>query len=286
MADEWVPFNLTADEAERYRVLVDGVPRPLREPIFAWLRGALAAGAYDFVVVDRTHQIEMMTGLRVGLGVEEYVKWSNYASKLRNLADSDLLRLVDAVLASGWSGVRMDALDKTLRLGRSKWMVGPRMGKTGLVAREPEGVQNMVEATIQTGGSAGQILARAWGKVHAFEPDDSGAYADAVRAVEAVAQPLVEPLNKEATLGGIASAMRDQGDWRLPLREHKHAPTGETIVAMLRTLYRGHVDRHGSDDYRDVTHEEALAGVALAATLVSWFSAGVVQRRSEANGSG
>jgi hypothetical protein len=61
--------------------------------------------------------------------------------------------------------------------------------------------------------------------------------------------------------------MRNQGDWRLPLREHQHAPTADMIVAMMRSLYRGHVDRHGRDDYRDVTHEEASVAVALAATL-------------------
>jgi hypothetical protein len=139
----------------------------------------------------------------------------------------------------------------------------------------------MVEGTIDSSGTAGQILARAWGKVHAFTPDDSGAYADAVRAVEAAAQPLVEPKNDEATLGSMAAVMRNQGDWRLPLREHQHAPTAEMVVAMMRSLYRGHVDRHGRDDYRDVTHEEALAGVALAATLVSWFASGAVQRRPD-----
>lgn len=285
MTDDWVPFNLTADDAERYRVLVDGVPQSLREPIFTWLKGSLA-DQYGGVNIGRTQHLEMVTGLRVGLPATTYAEWVNYASRLRNLDETELLRLVDAVLAAGWYGSRRDDIDTALRLCRSKWMVGTRMGKPGLVAREPEGVQDMVEATIQMSGTAGQILARAWGKVHAFEPDDSGAYADAVRAVEAVAQPLVEPLNKEATLGGIASVMRNQGNWRLPLRDHVHAPTGETIVAMLRTLYRGHVDRHGGDDYRDVTHDEAIAGVALAATLVSWFSSGVVQRRSDANGSG
>lgn len=63
------------------------------------------------------------------------------------------------------------------------------------------------------------------------------------------------------------------------MRVHKHAPTDDMLVAMFRTLYRGHIDRHGSDDYRDVTHEEARARVALAATLVYWFTSGAVQRR-------
>jgi hypothetical protein len=102
-------------------------------------------------------------------------------------------------------------------------MVGERMDELGLIARAPEGVQDMVEGTIEDSGTSGQILARAWGNVHAFTPDDSGAYADAVRAVEAAAKPMVEPDNDEATLGGMAGVMRTQGDWRLPLREHQRA---------------------------------------------------------------
>lgn len=137
----------------------------------------------------------------------------------------------------------------------------------------------MVEETVASSGTAGQILARAWGKVHGISPDNSGSYADAVRAAEAAIQPIVEPKNKEATLGTLAAVMRAQGDWRLPLREHAHAPSPELLVAMLQTLFRGHADRHGTEDYRDVTHEEAEAGVALAATLVAWFTSGAVQRR-------
>lgn len=223
----------------------------------------------------------MLTGLQIGLRDGVYADWDKYVQALRGMEQLSFLRLIDGALALEWSGKRAGVLDRLLRLGRSKWTVGERMGRAGLVSREPEGVQDMVEGTIASAGTAGQILARAWGKVHAITPDDTGAYADAVRAVEAAAQPLVEPTNREATLGGIANVMRNQGDWRLSLREHQHAPTGEMIVAMLRALYRGHIDRHGSDDYRDVTHEEAGAGVALAATLVSWFSSGAVQHRPE-----
>jgi hypothetical protein len=68
-----------------------------------------------------------------------------------------------------------------------------------------------VEGTIQDAGPAGHILARAWGKVQAFTPDASGAYADAVRAVEAAAKPLVEQKNEDATLGGMALGDAEPG---------------------------------------------------------------------------
>jgi hypothetical protein len=270
---------MSADQAERYKVLVDGVPPKLREPLIAWLRHLLA-GEHG-VLNGRTRHLELLSEVRMGVPEEAYIRWSDYAKVLREKDGQELLAIVDAALAAGWYGVRTKELDETLKLAKSKWMVGERFGKPGLVAREPEGVQDMVEATIASAGTAGQILARAWGKVHAFTPDDPGAYADAVRAVETAAHKLVEPNNTEATLGSMAAVMRNHGDWRLPLREHQYAPTAEMLVAMMRSLYRGHVDRHGNDDYRDVTHEEARAGVVLAATLVSWFASGAVQRRPE-----
>ncbi|GAB3709016.1 hypothetical protein GCM10028793_42390 [Nocardiopsis oceani] len=225
--------------------------------------------------------MEMLTGIEMGVRENAYRKWSEYTSILRRMDDRTLLRVVDATLSVEWHGTRTTDLDYALRLCRSKWMIGTRMGKPGLVAREPEGVQDIVEATISSSGTSGQILARAWSKVHAFTSDFPGAYADAVRAVETAAQPLVEPNNLEATLGSMASVMQNHGDWRLPLREHQHSPTATMLVDMLRTLYRGQVDRHGKDDYRDVNQEEARAGVALAATLVSWFASGNVQRRGK-----
>ncbi|MFJ9317243.1 hypothetical protein ACIRN4_23860 [Pimelobacter simplex] len=280
MSDDWVPFGLTDDEAERYKVLVDGVPQRLREPLIAWLKTTLGSRSYPYEVNNSaSRNVEMLTDVRVGVPGDAYIEWKDYSEVLRKLGDQDLLRVVDAVLSPGTYGIQWEALVEILNKGRSKWTVGERNGKRGLVERVPEGVQSMVESTIASAGTAGRILARAWGKVHGLQPDDSGAYADAVRAVEIAAHPLVEPNNDDATLGGMAGVMRNHGDWRLPLREHQHAPTADLLVAMMRSLYRGHADRHGSDDYKDVTHEEAEAGVVLAATLVAWFTSGAIQRR-------
>ena len=98
----------------------------------------------------------------------------------------------------------------------------------------------MVEGTIESSGTAGQILARAWGKVHAFTPDDSGAYANAVRAVEAAAKPLVEPNNEDATLGGMASVIRNQGRLAPPVarasaRSDRRHDRGDDAVVVPRT---------------------------------------------------
>jgi hypothetical protein len=265
-------------QAEAFRVLVDGVPRKLLEPLLDWMKPVLWSGDDDRVSSQRTQPLELMTDVPIGIPSESWIYWDDYSRRFRKMDDQDLLRIVDAILATDLHRAGASNLEGLLRLAKSKWSVGERQGKPGLVTRQPEGVQDMMEATITGAGTAGQILGRAWGKVHALTPDDAGAYADAVRAVEIAAQKLIEPNNSEATLGSMSAVVRNQGDWRLPLREHDHAPANEMLVYMMRSLYRGHIDRHGRDDYRDVTHEEALAGVSLAATLVSWLASGLVTR--------
>jgi hypothetical protein len=177
-------------------------------------------------------------------------------------------------------GPTVDALEHILRSGRSKWTVGERAGRPGLVERVPSGVQDVVEATITSSLAAGDLLARAWADVHGLEPKDSSAYALAVKAVEAAAVAVVMPRKRDATLGNVIGQMKADGDWRLPFREHPEASSAEVLLGMLRTLWVGHRDRHGSADHSDVSHEEARSAVTLAATLVDWFAAGSVLRRS------
>lgn len=171
-------------------------------------------------------------------------------------------------------------LRQILRDGRSKWQVAARLGKPGLAERVPAGVQSFVEATIASAGAAGAMLERAWTNLHGVVPNDSVAYGDAVRAVEIAAITVVQPAHSTATLGTVLGQMRADGDWRLPLREHEDAPSTELVLAMARTLWYGHRDRHGSGDYSDVTYEEARAAVACAAALVDWFASGALQRRA------
>lgn len=281
MTVEWMPFGLEDNEAMEYDVLVAGVPAWLKEPIISFLHDYLKDGRY--YASPKCLDIQLNT--RVDLGVSTggyFVGPESVLSRLRRLSDLELLRIVDytvSITASRASAQTARGLENLLSAGRSKWTVGDRAGRVGLVERVPEGVQDSVDGVIQSAGSAGRILARAWAHVHGFQPNDSAGYADAVRAVEIAAIDVVQSNNTDATLGTVITQMRTQGDWRLPLREHEYAPSTELILTSARTLWHGHRDRHGSVDYSDVTHEEARAAVVLASTLVEWFSAGAVARR-------
>ncbi len=100
-----------------------------------------------------------------------------------------------------------------------------------------------------------------------------------MRAVEAASFRALGITDKEATLGTTIRAI-EGSTWGLPFkREHHKAPSQDVLLGMLRTLIRGQRDRHGSEDYSDVDHDEAVAAVNLAVALVGWFASGAVQQR-------
>jgi hypothetical protein len=136
---------------------------------------------------------------------------------------------------------------------------------------------------MRSSGHAGKRLAEAWGAAFGIAPNPSHAYSLAIKAVEDAAVPVVCPADATATLGKINAQLRNTGDWSLPLqREDLHATTGSTLLSMMKMLWAGQADRHGGHHDPDlaITQEAAEIAVMTAATLVQWFTSGVVARRS------
>ena len=171
-----------------------------------------------------------------------------------------------------------------LSRSNSAWKVGERAGKRALVRRVPEGVQVAADAVMRSAGrGAGVRLARAWEELYGLNPDPSKAYSLAIKAVEDATVKLVCSKHPAPTLGTVISDMENQKDWRLPMaREDSRALTKDVVIGMLRVLWCGQHDRHGSGEPEkpgNVSREEATVAVLLAVTLVGWFDAGIVARR-------
>ena len=128
----------------------------------------------------------------------------------------------------------------------------------------------------------GEHLARAWHEIYGREPSPTAAYREAVRAVEAAAQPVIEPANSAATLGTMIGALRTGKDgFKISLAPASADPI-DSVLEMLRLLWKSQFDRHGTADESvpiEVSSEEAEAAVHLAGTLVHWFTTGIVRRR-------
>jgi hypothetical protein len=274
----WTPFGLSTDEEADYHVLKGSLSQGARQQVINWIRQFIDGDSW--LRVSLVRDIQLKTDVWLAITTQSAIRTTSILPVIERLTDMELLRVADYLVANTGYESRKRELDSILEAARSKWTVGERSGRPGIVDRVPAGVQEFAEAVFGPGTTAGRVLARAWASVHGLESSPSSAYADAVRAVEIVAISEVQPNHSTATLGTVLGQMKSDGDWRLPLREHSDAPSAELLLSMLRTLWFGHRDRHGNVDYSDVTLQEARSAVALAVSLVDWFASGAIARRS------
>lgn len=141
-----------------------------------------------------------------------------------------------------------------------------------------------VERTLRTAGEspAAHHLAAAWSAAYGVHPDPPRAYAEAIKAVEAAAQPVIAPKEpKKATLGKMNFEMSNPdrvGTWRVTLPGPRGDDDLTAVVAMCRSLWNNQTSRHGSGHpTRYETQAEAEAAVQLAMVLVSWFTGGAIR---------
>lgn len=125
-------------------------------------------------------------------------------------------------------------------------------------------------------------LRQAWQATYGRDPEPSRAYGEAVRAVEAVACPLVLPKDSTPTLGKVITRLRDRADdWALVLPGKHEAEGVAPLRVMLQLLWTAQRSRHaGGPDTRDQLPTEAEAAMPLAITCVQWFASGFVKRRT------
>ena len=208
--------------------------------------------------------------------------------RARMEADEELaLDAVDLTLQgldpnSLWSDEKVDALNRTLTAGGSAWEVA-RIAPDGpwqLARRALHEAREAIDLLPVTANRAGQHLIASWRKLASREVDPTGAYREAVRAVEAVAKPIVLPANDKATLGQMIAAMRDKPDkWKTTLGEV------DDVRRLMEIVWTEQLDRHGTDDEEmplSVSPEQADAAFSVALSLIQLFAAGHIRVASAA----
>ena len=139
-------------------------------------------------------------------------------------------------------------------------------------------MQQMVDNAMDSSSGYGQQLSEAWHYMFGREPNYSAAYAAAIKAVESIALPMVEPNNKDSTLSKAARVMRDQRwEFQIEAREENNVPGG-VIQLLMSGLMNSQPDRHGGPDSGVVSKEKAQAAVYSAVFLIQCFKAGLVRR--------
>ena len=197
---------------------------------------------------------------------------------IRHLAPEQLLSVVDYLVGKSHrvEVSHLTRLESLLSEGGSVWRATPE----GLEQRVDSTLRHLSETVAER---PAKHLGDAWHKAWGRAPDASGAYREAVRAVEAAYVPIVSPENDGATLGSMIANIRDNpARFRVRLQaESSNANVGR-LRATLQLLWKSQADRHGTPDPNiplSVSIDEARDAVALATTLVhlvqqGGFSAG------------
>jgi hypothetical protein len=179
-------------------------------------------------------------------------------------------QIVEGYRAKEWA----QELNHTLRQGGSAWEVTQTDPAFQLTRRAVGPVVDVLDLTATEATRAHDHLGSAWSKLTGRDPDPSGAYREAIRAVESVAKPLILPKDNLATMGLMIAAMRDKPEkWTTTLGQV------DDVRAQMEAVHKGQLDRHGTDDETvplRVSPAEADAAFSTCLNLVRLFVGGHV----------
>jgi hypothetical protein len=258
----------------------DGIPPWLSHSLEGWLERLLLDG--DYPDESKLHDLE------ASLHLDPPLSWHNGASSaLRSVFayfendDDFALDALDWGLALCEPGsIYVMELDRILVQGGSAWETHANSDESGcqLVRRVVGPVAEAIEDIRPTSQRAHAHLVSAWSKLMGRNPDPSGAYREAIRAVEVVAAPVVAPNDTLVTLGKIIGTLRANPEkWTVDLAE----ATTQQVTEMAAMIWQSQVDRHGTDDESvplNVSQEQADAAVHISIALVRLFAGGHITR--------
>jgi hypothetical protein len=287
---DYRPLSSRDVSNEHYDVLREGLPSYLHEPTVAWLGQFLRShppmGGVHYHV-EWTYGLQLHLQLEPPLAGAEHDEDSAAVDDLlgRIRADEELaLNVLDYALYSmrdfdvTWARHRAAQLNAVLDGGNSAWQAVEVDGVWRLERRAVGPVRESIEEVGSTSNRANRHLQAARTKLASRDVDPTGAYREAVRAVEAIAKPVFLPNDQRATLGKMIAELRDH-----PERWETTIGTSTDTMRQMEMVWKGQHDRHGTDDPSmpiAVSPEEAWAAFATSLMLVQWFAGGHVRRAS------
>lgn len=291
----WLPLSRRQqpEAAVEYDALHEGVPTWLQPSLFLWFQGQFHHFddmGDEFWDTERLLKLQRLFRLDLDWGKPRGGAKKVYF-QLQELmrANPDLmLDIVDYLLhafAHGYHDDQLRNIEGFLYQAGSAWRVGQNEEGRGCLERRVDETATLAARSVMAqGGKVGAHLTLAWNEIYGREPDAGKGYHEAVKAVEAAAQPFVSPKDSTATLGKMIASMNDAPHkWVATLTSDKADGIG-TAISMMKLLWTCQYDRHGSadeDSPLSVTQEEAEAAIHLAMTLVQWFRSGVITPVSE-----
>ncbi len=282
----WRPLRERMAGQTGERVLVEGTPDYLLEPLHGWLLNAI------FTKGEFTN---LATSLQLRLRRSGIITTGSRGVRTLSLLGEDLLEAIDAVMSINrwivddddyrrddlkkwWLGKLVD-LNLLLREGGSAWQ--PNDGFDGLTTRVDETVAEAQRTVVRDAPQgAAEHLKKAWEASYGYKPDPTVAYSEAVKAVEAAVIPVTIPNDGKATLGKALTHIKNtSAKWSLAIDDQAGQPaSADAAIALIELLWHGQRDRHAGPSMKPATRESAQTAVHAAVTLVHWFTSGAIHK--------
>lgn len=285
---EWIPLSQRQQPNQGFEGPFEGVPSWLVDSLMAWLTPHFVYPSNRGVTSYQTEALRQLERRirREIPGDSGYRKWTSLAIALPqdeelflDVLDFQLHRM-DEEYYIGDEDESAERLEELLAQGGSAWTVVARGGVYGLERRVPAAMMAAASNATAPSDNAATHLQAAWTKVYGREPDPSGAYRESVKAVEASAKAVLLPNDDWATLGKMISRVEQApAKFAVSLTPSDFTAT-DGVVGMMKLLWKGQRDRHGTDDPAaplQISQDEAEAALWLAITLVQWFRNGAIK---------
>lgn len=274
----WRPLSKRAQADARLDEPHEGLPAHIAGPALDWLANRFQPAG----LVDDEALTDLQLRFRLDPPLDRRDRLGDLIARCRD-DDDFALDVIDYSLYHldrlgheyEFLPERAKQLAKILILGGSAWIVAPIEDEDDGVyrlARRSVGPVPDAVAALSPAARAHAHLVEAWNRSTGRNPDPSGAYREAVRAVEAAAKPVVLPASNRATLGTMIAALRDKPEkWATRMGEV------HDVRRQMELLWTNQLDRHGTDDESvplEVSQEEAELAVHMALLLTRIFARG------------
>lgn len=208
----WIPWSWrqSLELAREYLRPIPGVP----ESVLSIMLGNVIGHFYkqDFthhVSLDREKASQYVRVFHESLP-SDIVKAEHYFSDNRDQLINAFDFFLSGLSVDGYGNSQLvKRLNSELEEARSEFVIRPsRLGAHELQLRVDPVTSSLIDELLQSSDRAANLMSQAWSKLYSRSPDPTGAVLNAVKALEAIAAPIVTPSDNAPTLGKIADCLR------------------------------------------------------------------------------
>jgi len=239
------------------------------EPLISWKPSGNPRRPYK-QVVERMERV-----LRLRPPFDWSKEWAVHIQLLQRAGEPgpfgmDCVGYLVATMEHADAVRQVPGLNEILHEAGSAWEASAHEDGYRLTRRDLAAARSAISEIEGVVPRAGEMLVDAWQAVATRDPRPNEGYDKAVKAVEAAAQPTVQPNHAKATLGTILGELRANPErWSFVLGNI------DLVTAMMERLWTTHI-RHGTDVRTDHTLAEADAALHLSIPLVRFFIGGMI----------